>query len=67
MRLRAKNAEGRSSRVLKIVGGDKIALTPPLGWNSWNCFAGAVDDAKIRAAAEAMVSSGLINHGWTLY
>ena len=55
----------RITRVLKIVAGDKIALTPPLGFNSWNCFAGAVDDAKIRAAADAMVSSGLINHGWT--
>jgi alpha-galactosidase len=65
VRLRAKNAAGRSSRGLKIVAGDKIALTPPLGFNSWNCFAGAVDDAKIRAAADAMVSSGLINHGWT--
>ena len=65
VKLRAKNAAGRSSRILKIVAGDKIALTPPLGWNSWNCFAGAVDDGKIRAAADAMVSSGLINHGWT--
>jgi alpha-galactosidase len=50
---------------LKIVLGDKITLTPPLGWNSWNCFAGAVDDGKIRAAADTMASSGLINHGWT--
>ncbi|RPH35718.1 glycoside hydrolase family 27 protein [bacterium] len=42
-----------------------MALTPPLGWNSWNCFASAVDDQKVRQAAEAMVKSGLINHGWT--
>jgi alpha-galactosidase len=63
--LRAKNAKDRNTRVLKIVAGDTIALTPPLGWNSWNCFANAVDDAKIRVAADAMVRSGLIAHGWT--
>jgi alpha-galactosidase len=63
--LRAENALGKADRKLKIVCGDQIALTPPLGWNSWNCFAGAVDDAKVRSAADAMVKSGLINHGWS--
>jgi alpha-galactosidase len=63
--IRAGNGLGTSERVLTIVSGDQIALTPPLGWNSWNCFASAVDDAKVRAAADAMVKSGLIDHGWT--
>jgi len=63
--LGAKNALGTAERKLRIVVGDTVALTPPLGWNSWNCFASAVDDAKVRSAADAMVSSGLINHGWT--
>ncbi|HEX4120679.1 MAG TPA: NPCBM/NEW2 domain-containing protein [Verrucomicrobiae bacterium] len=63
--LAAKNSLGHTKRNLQIVVGDTIALTPPLGWNSWNCFANEVDDSKIRAAADAMVSSGLINHGWT--
>ena len=63
--LLAHNASGQANKKLKIVLGDQIALTPPLGWNSWNCFAGAVDDGKIRAAADAMVRSGLLNHGWT--
>ena len=63
--LRAVNTLGQAARKLKIVLGNNIVLTPPLGWNSWNCFAGAVDDGKIRAAADAMVRSGLINHGWT--
>jgi alpha-galactosidase len=65
VKLRAKNIRGQAGKTLRIVVGDNIALTPPLGWNSWNCFAGAVDDGKIRAAADAMVRSGLINHGWT--
>jgi len=61
----ASNARGKASRILKIVGGNTIALTPPLGWNSWNCFAGAVTDKNIRDAARVMAQSSLIDHGWT--
>ena len=35
-----------------------------MGWNSWNCWASAVSDAKVRAAADAMVHSGLAAHGF---
>jgi len=63
--LHAKNAKGKDSRKLKISVGSLIGLTPAMGWNSWNCFASAVTEEKIKAAADAMVSSGLINHGWT--
>ena len=61
----AKNDLGRADRELQISVGDKICLTPPMGWNSWNCWACAVDDQKVRTSADAMVSSGLANHGWT--
>jgi alpha-galactosidase len=63
--LGAKNALGAATRPLKILCGDTIALTPPLGWNSWNCFACDVTDANVRAAADAMAASGLMEHGWT--
>ena len=63
--LRARNKLGRAERKLRIMCGPVIGLTPALGWNSWNCFAGAVTAEKVKAAADAMVSSGLINHGWT--
>lgn len=63
--LHAKNDLGTAERKFKIICGDKIALTPPMGWNSWNCFGHDVSDARVRAQADAMVSSGLINHGWT--
>lgn len=63
--LGAKNAMGMSSKEFRIVCGDRIALTPPMGWNSWNCFAGEVSADKIRRAADAMVKSGLVDHGWT--
>jgi alpha-galactosidase len=61
----ARNAQGAAQGSLKVIIGDKIALTPPMGWNSWNCWAGAVDQQKVLRSAKAMVSSGLINHGWT--
>jgi alpha-galactosidase len=63
--VRARNQQGNAERALKIICGDTIALTPPMGWNSWNCFACDVNEANVRAAADAMVASGLINHGWT--
>jgi alpha-galactosidase len=62
---RAKNSLGAAEKKFRIVCGGQIALTPPMGWNSWNCFAGEVTQARVKAAADAMVKSGLINHGWT--
>ena len=41
-----------------------IAPTPPMGWNSWNLFAGKVADKDVRAAADAMVSSGMKDAGY---
>jgi alpha-galactosidase len=63
--LTVKDSHGTTSRKLRIVAGDhKLALTPPMGWNSWNVWGTAVDAAKVRAAADAMVSSGLAAHGY---
>ncbi|HVU34404.1 MAG TPA: exo-alpha-sialidase [Opitutaceae bacterium] len=63
--LGARNARGAVTRTLRLVVGDTLALTPPMGWNSWNCFGQDVNAADIRAAAEGMVRSGLAQHGWT--
>ena len=63
--LRATNALGAAEKKFRILAGDRIALTPPMGWNSWNCWASAVDQEKVLRSARAMVASGLINHGWT--
>lgn len=41
-----------------------LAATPPMGWNSWNLFAGRVSDKDVRAAADAMVSSGMKDAGY---
>ncbi len=65
VKLQARNALGTAERKFRIVCGPLIGLMPALGWNSWNCFAGAVTAEKVKAAAEAMISSGLARHGWT--
>jgi len=61
----ARNAAGHAERELRIVCGDRLSLTPPLGWNSWNAGGPFVDAAKVRAAARAMVDKGLVQHGWS--
>lgn len=51
--LTAENALGKARQVLRIVSGDRVSLTPPLGWNSWNAGGPFVDAAKVRAVAKA--------------
>ncbi|WP_446742630.1 glycoside hydrolase family 27 protein [Silvibacterium acidisoli] len=41
-----------------------LAPTPPMGWNSWNHFAEKVTDKDVRAAADAMVASGMRDAGY---
>ena len=60
-----ENDLGFYERELKIIVGDVISLTPPMGWNSWNCWGLSVSDRKVRQSADAMKSSGLIDHGWS--
>ena len=61
---RASNPQGHSDREFNIVVGDVLALTPPMGWNHWHIFYHFVTDAKIRAAADAMVASGMADVGY---
>lgn len=44
---------------------ENLAMTPPMGWNSWNKFACNVDEKLIREVADAMVSSGMKDAGYT--
>ena len=41
-----------------------VAATPPMGWNSWNFFAGKVTDKDIRDTADLLVSSGMRDAGY---
>lgn len=62
--LKAENSVGQDIRPLRIEVGNEICLTPPMGWNSWNCWGLQVNDQKIKDAADYMARN-LINHGWT--
>src|SRR5438067_7420209 len=49
---------------LHDVRDNGLVRTPPMGWNSWNKFAGKIDDATVRQIADAMVSSGMEEAGY---
>ena len=61
----AENAKGKATRTIRLAVGDTIALTPPMGWNSWNTLAYRLTQEKAMAAAKAMDESGLADHGWS--
>jgi alpha-galactosidase len=63
--LRARNALGTAEKPFRIVVGEEIALTPPMGWNSYNCFGVHITQDKALRAARALVALGLDRHGWT--
>jgi alpha-galactosidase len=63
--LTASNALASAHETLTIRVGDTLALTPPMGWNSWYVYGAGVTDARVRAAAAALQSSGLAAHGWS--
>jgi alpha-galactosidase len=41
-----------------------LALTPPMGWNSWNKFAGNINEDLIRQTADAMATNGMRDAGY---
>jgi hypothetical protein len=64
MLLVAKNVLGRSERAFTIKAGSLLALTPPMGWNSWNCWGLSVSEEKVKSSARALIDKGLAAHGW---
>ncbi len=60
----AQNNYGKSVRPLKIVSGDKLALTPPMGWNNWYAFYERITDKMMREAADHLVRLGMADAGY---
>ncbi len=50
----AQNSLGRTSARVKIVCGNTLALTPPMGWNSYDAFGDSVCDSEVLSNAEWM-------------
>ncbi|MBI4876116.1 MAG: putative Ig domain-containing protein [Acidobacteria bacterium] len=62
--LRAANPHGVAERKFKIVVGDTLALTPPMGWNHWYTHYDRISDQLFRDAADAMIASGMADFGY---
>ncbi len=62
--LRAKNPLGQAERALKIVCGDTLALSPPMGWNSWYVLMSNVTEVHLREAAKQMIATGMADYGY---
>jgi alpha-galactosidase len=50
--------------ITKAQSASQVAKTPPMGWNSWNYFAGKVTDKDIRDSADQIVASGMRDAGY---
>ena len=60
----AKNARGEAARAFTLVVGERLALTPPVGWNSWGGHMLYISDAIMRKAADVIVEKGLADVGF---
>jgi len=64
VKLSVSNCRGRASRTLKIVVGDNLALTPPMGFLSWNVIEGSISSTVMCEMADAFVTLGLRDVGY---
>ncbi len=62
--LKATNKDGSDDRTLGLVVGDTLALTPPMGWNSWYIHYYHVTEQHMRNAADVMIDSGMADYGY---
>ncbi len=60
----AENAKGKAQQDFTLRVGWTIALTPPMGWNSWNCWALSVSQEKVMSSAQALIDKGLADYGY---
>jgi alpha-galactosidase len=59
-----RNTFGSAAREFRIEAGNQLALTPPMGWNSWYIHYNRVTEATMRDAADQMIASGMADYGY---
>jgi alpha-galactosidase len=64
VKLEVVGPKSRDTRVVFIDSHGMLALTPPMGWNSWNVWGTSVTAQKVKDAADAMIKSGLADYGY---
>ena len=62
--VRVSNSRGTAEATIELRVGDLLALTPPMGWNSWNVFRDQVSADLVVGIAEAMVTTGMRDLGY---
>ena len=62
--IEARNARGKDRRHFTIISGDKLALTPPMGYNHWYAHYNRITDVMMREAADIMIRSGMADVGY---
>lgn len=65
MTITAKNEEGEDKTKFKLVTGETLALTPPMGWNDWYAFYQRITDEDVRKSADLLISSGMADVGYS--
>ena len=60
----AANCYVPSAEPLHMTDAAALARTPPMGWNSWNAHSCEVTEGDVRAAADALVETGLREAGY---
>ena len=61
--IRVINRAGSDEKIVHIISGSTLALTPPLGWNSYDAYGDSVTEAEVLANAEVMRKS-MQPYGW---
>ena len=61
----SQDLDGPTNKVRLSIKPNGLAVTPPMGWNSWNKFGCDVNETMIRGQADAMASSGMKGVGYT--
>ncbi|HLJ54370.1 MAG TPA: NPCBM/NEW2 domain-containing protein, partial [Chthonomonadaceae bacterium] len=59
----ARNRAGRAEQRVRIVVGDRLALTPPMGWNSYDFYGDRVTEAETLANARYLAQK-MQPYGW---
>ena len=60
----AHNSHGQTQCDFSIIVGSALALTPPMGWNSWYNHYDRISDVLMRQAADQMIASGMADYGY---
>lgn len=64
VRLQASNGVGTARRMLRILVGDTLALTPPMGFLSWNVIQGLISATILKEMGDAFMRFGLRDVGY---